>query len=158
MAQGKALSDVQEEKLRHAFLAGDDALVAARFAECSETAARKRYRVLAIAPPDDYAELRATKTVEAIDTAVREMTDVRLLLIRAIPDKIPDADLKSVAVTIGVLTDKIQLITGASTANVTHGGTITVQVAEQIAADTGLDVAEVMAEAEHILRAAKQQR
>lgn len=45
-----------------------------------------------------------------------------------------------------------------SEVNVTHSGTITLQDAEQIAADTGLDVAEVMAEADRIFKSARARR
>lgn len=124
MAQGKALSDVQEEKLRHAFLAGDDVVMASRLAECSLSSAKTRYRRLEVAPPDNLDQLRLEKSHAAVETAVREMTEVRLTLIRSIPGKVADAPLRDVTVAIGILTDKVQLLTGAATANVAHSGTI----------------------------------
>jgi len=125
MGQGKPLSDVQEEKLRHAFLRGDDVATAVRETGISESSIRKRYRALESAPPDNLAELRAQKNAEAVELAVAEMLDVRLQLIRAIPGTIPSASLRDIATGIGILTDKIRVETGQPTDHTRHSGTIT---------------------------------
>jgi transposase-like protein len=77
-----------------------------------------RVTLLAWSKPDGVSdEVSDIQHTKKGDLAARFL-DIIYQMVEVIPDKIPDADIRSLITGVGILTDKYQLLTGGATENV----------------------------------------
>jgi recombinational DNA repair protein (RecF pathway) len=110
MAQGKALTDWQEETIRATWLLTENGSEAARLAGCAPTTANAYIRE----HMDELLQLRQQKAPELSEVISALLQ--RLVSAAFDPAKLADASLGHLMTGIGILIDKHQLITGKATA------------------------------------------
>jgi len=107
------LTDEQRETVLLAYAQTGSKRAAARKADCSEASVR---RIIADADAETVGALTQMRAQKRVDLA-ETLGDVEIALARALmdPRKIAEAPLDKVAVALGIVIDKRQLVTGKPT-------------------------------------------
>ncbi len=109
MVQGVKLSDWQEELIRAAYAETGNVAHAAREAGCAYNTAKK----YVTDHQDELTKLRNLKRADVV--AAMQMVRIRALEELVTPSRLSKASIGELATLTGIMTDKIQLLTGGAT-------------------------------------------
>jgi molybdenum-dependent DNA-binding transcriptional regulator ModE len=112
------LSDEQRERALLEYAQTGSYRAAGRAVGCSADSVKRIVREAEQESRTPIAQLRAQKMAETVVNVLDEFKRAQLALLTALMDagKIADADLKAVATSLGIVTDKILLMSGEATA------------------------------------------
>lgn len=125
MAQGQRITDQQIEIIHATYAETGSYSAAAHDAGCTVSTTRKY-----VLESDNLVELRNQKRADVVSVA----STARIRLIEAMVDaeKIKRASISELATAVGILTDKIQILTGKATSRNEH---ISVDPSSQLTAE-----------------------